>query len=121
MSKQDFIDAAHQWAHQFDNIDGKRQKMTTQKKIKVKISGKEYDTVMVDGVQRFPQNKIIRDLLDHATEYGKFGMNEIARDTHLKKYSPAERRELYRLVGYSVCGYAEIFEHDKIENPLWKK
>lgn len=95
--------------------------MTTQKKIKVMISGKEYDTVMVDRVQRFPMNRIIRDLLDHATEYGKFGMNEIAEGVHFKKYSQVERRELYRLVGYSVSGYAEIFEHDKIENPLWKK
>lgn len=95
--------------------------MTAKKKIKVKIGGKEYDTVMVDGVQRFPQNRIIRDLLDAATETGKIDLNLIADRSHFKVYTGAERRELYRLIGYSVSGYCEIFTGDNVENPLWNK
>lgn len=87
----------------------------------VKISGKPYKTVIDEkGVQRFPENRIVSALLDAASSGRKMDMNDIARMTAMGEFTVKERRELYRLIGYSVCGYSEIFPGDTIVNPLWK-
>lgn len=99
------------------------------------INGIQHQTIIDDqGVQRFRQNKIIRDLLDNSTSAGpeskpfpgypraqKLGLNEVAIRVGNGTYTENDKRELYRLIGYSICGYAEIFEDDIIENPLWDK
>ena len=55
------------------------------------------------GTPRFLQNKIVRDLLDFATEHG-FGLNEIARGD----YSREDHQQLAQLIGYSFRGYGEL-------------
>lgn len=91
-------------------------------KITIRVSGKKHETILDEhGVQRFRINRIIADLLDVATEGGKLDLNEIHRRVWQGLYTQEERRELYRLIGYSVCGYAEIFETDTIRNPLWEE
>ena len=83
--------------------------------MKIKVNGKEYETEMVGEVQRFKGNRIIQTLLTTSS----LDMNKIAEFHQIGLFTDEEKRELYRLIGYSVCGYSEIFEDDKIENPMW--
>jgi hypothetical protein len=85
------------------------------------INRKRYATVLVDNVQRFPQNRIIRDLLDAAQAGQKLDLNGIAIRAANGAYCKEEMRELYRLIGYSVCGFSEVFEDDKIGSSMWKR
>lgn len=55
------------------------------------------------GHIRFKQNKIVRDLLDFATERG-FGLNEIA----LRGYSYDDQIQLAQLIGYSLSGFGDL-------------
>lgn len=55
------------------------------------------------GTLRFKQNKIVRDLLDYASERG-FGLNEIAR----KDYSKEDHVQLAQLIGYSLSGFGTL-------------
>lgn len=93
--------------------------------IKVKINGKEYDTVIdTDNVQRFPVNKLVRHLVDTK----QVDLNSLCIDYQKGKFTLDEYREFYMGMGYSVCGFDEIFgcngnleeeEQAQIENPLW--
>lgn len=56
-----------------------------------------------DGVIRFKKNRIVRDLLDFASEHG-LDLNEIAR----REYSGDDLSQLSQLIGYSVDGYADL-------------
>lgn len=85
------------------------------------INRKRYPTVMVDKVQRFPENRIIRDLVDAVRDGQKLDFNEIARRADQGKYCKAEMHELYRLIGYSVCGFSEVFETDSVGSSMWDK
>jgi hypothetical protein len=91
---------------------------------KVKINGVEYETVMIDKVQRFPENQVVRRLLDEATERG-YNLNHLWETIEYNKSRSSsgarDMRAFYRLIGISVCGYAEVFERDVIENPMWDK
>lgn len=85
-----------------------------------KINGVKYDTVLVDKVQRFQENRIIRDLVDAAKDGKKLNLNDIAVRAAQGAYCKAEMHELHRLIGYSVCGFSEVFEDDKIDSSMWK-
>ena len=92
----------------------------------VVVNGERHKTIMdQNGVQRFPENRVIRWLLEQSTNpsrpYGG-GLNEIiVKQRGYDHFTEDEVRELYRLIGYSVCGYAECFEDDEIVNPLWEE
>jgi hypothetical protein len=78
----------------------------------VEVSGKRYPTIIDDhGVQRFRTNKAVKFAID-AIDMNVLWMSNPPKN-HL--------REMYRMIGYSVCGYAEIFPGDSISNPMWKK
>ena len=55
------------------------------------------------GVIRFRPNKIVRDLLDFASNHG-FDLNVIA----VKNYTDADRVQFSQLCGYSVAGFSEL-------------
>jgi len=84
-----------------------------------RINRKKYPTVTVDNVQRFPENRIICDLLDAATQGRLLSLNEIVIRAARGYYCKEEMHELYRMIGYSVCGFAEIFEDDSVSSDLW--
>lgn len=88
-----------------------------------KINGKKYPTVLVGEppVQRFPANRIIRDLVDAAREGRRLDLNEIVVRADRGSYSKEEMHELYRLMGYSVCGFSEVFEDDLVDSSMWKR
>lgn len=56
-----------------------------------------------NGTHRFLENRIVRDMLDKCSRTG-FSLNEIAAGN----YSPAERRQVAQLIGYSVGGYMDL-------------
>jgi len=56
-----------------------------------------------DGVRRFKENAIVRELLDFAISHG-FGMNEIA----IRRYDAADRVQFAQLIGYSVSGFSDL-------------
>jgi hypothetical protein len=83
------------------------------------INRKRYPTVTVDRVQRFRANRIVRDLLDAARDGHKLDMNMIIVRAAHGDYCKEEMHELYRLIGYSVCGFSEVFEGDSVGSDLW--
>ncbi|MDD1958982.1 hypothetical protein NP534_02590 [Pseudomonas sp. 39004] len=56
-----------------------------------------------DGVIRFKQNQIIRDMLDLCEKHG-LGLSEIAA----RDYEKDDRSQLMQLIGYSVSGYGNL-------------
>ena len=74
----------------------------------------EAHAVEVDpqGVERFRRNRIVDDLLDFTTRECGFDLNAIARFEAEGRYSRAERGELYRLLGLSLCGFADAFPRE---------
>jgi len=90
------------------------------KRIKIKISGKEYNTIIDEkGIQRFIKNNLICFLVDS----GKIDLNHLRIDFNDNKFSKIEYAKFYMDLGYSVSGFAELdlFLNWKIENPLWEK
>lgn len=86
------------------------------KLIIVKINGVEIQTHMDDdGVQRLPSDPVLHRMLDHCQETG-MDLCRLWRDA---EYKEAAMRLLYQNIGYSVCGYLDVFDSDEIENPLW--
>jgi len=55
------------------------------------------------GVIRFRENAMVRQLLDFTTARG-FDLNEIA----MRHYTQQDRIQLAQLIGYSVCGFGEL-------------
>jgi hypothetical protein len=85
------------------------------------INGKKFYTVTIDRVQRFPENRVISDLVDAAREGRKLDLNEIVIRAASGRYCKDELHELYRLIGYSISGFEEVFETDEISSDMWKK
>jgi len=89
-------------------------------KIIIKINGKEIETFIDEsGFQRLPHNKIIGYLTRHDKTF--FDYNELWDMVGEGLFSMDDARLIYQNNGYTVCGYSEIFDKDKIENPLWEK
>jgi len=60
------------------------------------------------GTIRFVENRIVRDLLDKATEAGLMDMNSICIDAHKGKYTDQEQMQFAQLIGYSLGGFSEL-------------
>lgn len=101
--------------------------------IVVKLNGKEYQTELVNGVQRFVPNPVIEKLVDKDIEIynklgykkyeemGLYGLNEIAMDFHRGEFTVEDMLAFYTQIGYSVSGMLDLsfFEELEVENPLW--
>ena len=84
------------------------------KKVIIRINGKPYETYMdEEGSQRFPQKPLMRWLAD------RVGMNDIVEYYETGAFSLESLMQLYRDIGYSVDGFAGIFNAAKIENLKW--
>jgi len=82
----------------------------------IKINGKEIITTIIDDVQRLPCNPVIKLLMD---THPYIDYNMLGHMPSMGDCSEDDRRFIYQNVGYSVCGYAEIFPEDEIENKIW--
>jgi len=88
--------------------------------ITVKVNGKPVETFIdKNGIQRFTHNKIITYLTRGNQEW--FNMNALWDMVDMGMFTMDEARLIYQNNGYDLGGYLEIFEDDKIENPLEKK
>lgn len=58
-------------------------------------------TELVNGVERFKQNAIVRYLLEN----GPDDLNYLATIP----FSLEDRKQFYQLIGYSVCGFCDLF------------
>ena len=56
-----------------------------------------------DGIIRFQQNAIVRELLDKSQALG-FGLNNLADG----EFTQADWEQFYQLIGYSLSGYHEL-------------
>lgn len=85
--------------------------------IPVRINGAPVITIIDDaGVQRLQTRTYLKELVD----CGAINLNRLAIAVRADgSCSRAASRWLYQNIGYSLCGYAEIFPEDEIENPLW--
>ena len=88
------------------------------REVTVKINGvsiiTRYDK---HGTQRLPSNRYLSTLVDK----GIINLDDLcikaeADDT---ARTAQARRWLYQNIGYSVCGYSEVFPEDDIDNPSW--
>jgi hypothetical protein len=64
--------------------------------------------VTADRTLRFKENRIVSMLLDFATSRG-LGLNEIWEAHRKGEFTMAELKQLYKLIGYSHIGFAEVF------------
>lgn len=62
-----------------------------------------------DGVARFQENRIVRDLL----KSGAINLNDIAIRAAHGEYTDAEQMQLAQLIGYSVSGFGDLSYADK--------
>jgi hypothetical protein len=73
-----------------------------------------------DGVLRFLQNRIVRDLLDRATDAKIMDLNTIAIDAQVHgKYTKEEQQQFAQLIGYSISGYGELTSY--VTDAAWKR
>ncbi len=80
--------------------------MTDQKHPEQPLGLDEYN------ILRFKENAIVRHLLDA----GPFDMNDLA----LMPFSLEDRKQFHQLIGFSECGYYDIFPtNDPEENWYW--
>lgn len=68
--------------------------------------------VAADGCIRFKANPYVRFLYDEAAAGRVCSLNELIRKGHEEKWPRSELRQLYRLMGYSVSGYGDVFPRD---------
>ncbi len=57
-----------------------------------------------EGKPRFKANNIVRYLLNYARDHG-VGLNELAS----MPFSDEDFEQFYQLIGYTLCGYGELF------------
>lgn len=94
-------------------------------RVPVVINGERFDTFIdKNGTQRFPMLKVMDWLtgfiqFQGVQQHPSYAMNDLAILAATKQIPQDERRFVYRHIGMSVCGYAEVFGNDDIKNPCW--
>lgn len=87
--------------------------------IPARINGATVVTIIDDdGVQRLPVHTYLKDLVD----CGAIDLNRLAVAVRRDGTCSVDaQRWLYQHIGYSLCGYAEIFPDDEIDNEIWNE
>lgn len=66
-----------------------------------------------EGIARFKGNEVVDFLLDQAKRGRRCDLNDLfARFNQSDSHLVADLRQLYRLIGYSVSGYGDVFPED---------
>lgn len=105
--------------------------------IPVRVGSRTFDTVIVQGVQRFVANTVISAFVDDSIVSfnkwlqvgrregapGPYGLNTLAFEYHEGKHSLDDMLTFYTSIGYSVSGFSDLsfFEDLDIRNPLWEQ
>ena len=84
----------------------------------VKIDGKEYETTIINDVQRFKTNSVIRYLVDSK----QVDLNRLSADYQEGEFTKKDYMEFVMMLGYSVSGLLDLehFNDVEIYNPLWE-
>ncbi len=87
------------------------------------VNGQVFPLILVDRegekTPAFRQNRIVRAVLDAATAGRKFSLNEIWMQAEMGAYCKEEMLEFYRLIGYTMSGYSEIFAQEDLNCSMW--
>jgi len=88
------------------------------------VNGRVFPLILVErgedkDVPAFQQNRIVRALLDAASHGKKLDLNDIWGSAGQGAYCKDEMLEFYRLIGYTMSGYGEIFGHEKLNCTMW--
>jgi len=82
----------------------------------IEINGKSIiTTIDKNGTQRLPEDDLLRELIDSEL----LSLNKLATYVCAGRFPEDLKRKIYQNIGYSVCGYSEVFTNDEISNPLW--
>lgn len=73
------------------------------------VNGETVPVIMDGTVLRFKQNRVVRHLLTTASGGRRCDLNDIARMAGDGLFSADEMLEFYRLLGYSVDGFQDVF------------
>lgn len=85
-------------------------------KTTILVEGKPYETIIIDGVQRFPKK-----LMGKLWDLKLLNLNDIALEFQCNKSLTLEEYiQLNMDLGYSVIGFSDCMKV-KIENPLWEE
>lgn len=68
---------------------------------------------------KFRPNRIVDNLLDAASKGAKFDLNAIWGKAGNGDYCKEEMLEFYRLIGYTMSGYSEIFAPEDLNCSVW--
>ena len=68
------------------------------------------------NVQRFYHNEVVCFLFDS----GKLDLNQLSIDHQQGKFSKDHYMKFYMELGYSVCGFCDVFDGLEILNPVWE-
>jgi len=80
----------------------------------VTINGKRFPVIVKDGQKRFPMNRVVRKVLEMARAGKQYDFDDIGADYSLDFFTKDEMHEFYRLIGYSVTAFSEIFSNDEV-------
>jgi len=77
----------------------------------VHINGEPFEAIVDEkGTLRFKRNNVVRDLADQGIQLpNALDYNKIWEKFYDKEYTIEEVMELYRLIGYSIFGFWEVF------------
>ena len=73
---------------------------------------KQYPLEFIDGVLRFKRNVAIQYCIDHIS------LNDMWVESSRNRWPITDLMTIYRMMGYSLCGFMEIFEDHIAEGKL---
>lgn len=92
-------------------------KYNTDDIITIKVDNHLYGTIIDNnGIQRFIANDVLVYLLSNSPTAI---LNDIALEYQYGKITKQSYQEFHMLIGYSVCGFQDLWPDVNIENPMW--
>lgn len=81
------------------------------------------DRIVDEFLAAAMKNRVVQDFTDAAAAGKKFDLNTVASRFMAERYTSKELLELYKLIGYSMGGLAELsyFERYQMDTCEWKK
>lgn len=104
-------------------------KLTPGDRVNILVNGEPVTTIIDDnGTQRFIENGVVRWLVDANV----ISLNDMCLAYHKDQFNLDDYMEFYMSLGYSVCGFEEIFGEGSgvadrsgapvdILNPVWER
>lgn len=85
--------------------------------VPVWVGGKKYLAYRIDGVLRFRENAVVRDLAN----CGQLNLGQVAVRVEDQSLPLRDVVEFWMLLGYSVDALADVFDSLAISTPEWTR